>query len=512
MKVQEAGSSIPFALENDNPKYPGYIMDEHLAPSTMFLDIDKMIGKYKQEWITNPENEVLPSLSRPKTSHLTTYEQNALEKEWIGWGNQMFRNVILTVFPEFALTCIDSDVPTIPSVLKGLLPMSTTGVTGILAAMAAGWGPPTYLEEPTIKANAQVLVFYDLCFASRGKTKKGSYITADEFSAQLDVLRSTDSGPRKGSTPKIHFHCPYGESGYHIPIATMVEEATRLTHDREKAVGREAMEYDTCIFATRLHDLADWDEKKQVSIIKSNAQTLIHLTLERLESVRRAGSNVVILISVASWLQPARNTNMLGVITTFIRAAMKRNMIVVPADFAFWGDYCVGSSGAPANKYRAAAALPALASAAVDISWTLHRVMSTTNAARTLGLLYKKTMYPPDEDAKVKAEKILQTKVWDDSLTYSTAPSAKVAGTDSSGQSLDVEMTDAASEVTPPAQVAAPSEAKAPASQAVPKGPTPKTKSPPTRPVSPPKASPTRFYGCQGCPSRSGVEYPHFRG
>ena len=112
MKVQEAGSSIPFALENDYPKYPGYIMEEHLAPSTMFLDIDKMIGKYKQEWITNPESEVLPSLSRPKTSHLTTYDQNALEKEWIGWGNQMFRNVILTVFPEFALTCIDSDVPT----------------------------------------------------------------------------------------------------------------------------------------------------------------------------------------------------------------------------------------------------------------------------------------------------------------------------------------------------------------------------------------------------------------
>ena len=398
---------------------------------------------------------MLPSLSRPKTSHLTTYDQSALEKEWIGWGNQMFRNVILTVFPEFALTCIDSDVPTIPSVLKGLLPMSATGITGILAAIAAGWGPPTYLEEPTIKANAQVLVFYDLCFASRGKTKKGSYITADEFSTQLDILRSTDSGPRKGSTPKVQFHCPYGDHDYHIPIATLVEEASRLIHDREKAVGREAMEYDTCIFATRLHDLADWDEKKKVSVIKSNAQTLIHLTLERLESVRRAGSNVVILISVASWLQPARNTNMLGVITTFIRAAMKRNLIVVPADFAFWGDHCVGSTGAPANKYRAALALPALVSAAVDISWTLHRVTSTANAAKTLGLLYKKTMYSPDEDAKVKAERILQTKVWDDSLTYSAAPSAKIAGADSSGQSHDVEMTDASSEVTPPAQVAA---------------------------------------------------------
>ena len=228
MKVQEAGSSIPFAHENEYPKYPGNTSEEHLAPSTMFLDIDKMIGKYKQEWIATPESEVLPSLSRPKTSHLTTYDQNALENEWIGWGNQMFRNVILTVFPEFALTCIDSDVPTIPSVLKGLLPMSTTGVTGILAAIAAGWGPPTYLEEPTIKANAQALVFYDLCFASRGKTKKGSYITADEFGAQLDTLRSTDSGPRKGSTPKIHFHWLEGGPWY-----------------------------DTCIFATRLHDLAD---------------------------------------------------------------------------------------------------------------------------------------------------------------------------------------------------------------------------------------------------------------
>ena len=67
---------------------------------------------------------MLPSLSRPKTSHLTTHDQSALEKEWIGWGNQMFRNVILTVFPEFALTCIDSDVPTIPSVLH------TVGVEG----------------------------------------------------------------------------------------------------------------------------------------------------------------------------------------------------------------------------------------------------------------------------------------------------------------------------------------------------------------------------------------------
>ena len=82
--------------------------------------------------------------------------------------------------------------------------------------------------------------------------------------------------------------------------------------------------------------------------------------------------------------------------------------------------------------------------------------------------------------------------VWDDSLTYSAAPSAKIAGTDSSGQSHDVEMTDAASEVTPPAQVAAPSEAKAPARQAKPKGPTPKTKPPPTRPVLPPKASPSK--------------------
>ena len=373
--------------------------------------------------------------------------------------------------------------------------MSTTGVTGILAAMAAGWGPPTYLEEPTIKANAQVLVFYDLCFASRGKSKKGSYITEDEFGAQLDTLRSTDSGPRKGSTPKIHFHCPDGESGYHIPIATMVEEATRLTHDREKAVGRGAMEYDTCIFATRLHDLAEWDEKKQVSVVKSNAQTLIHTTLERLEAVRRAGSNVVILISVASWFQPTRNTNMLGVITTFIRAAMKRNLIVVPADFAFWGDHCVGSSGAPANKYRTAVALPALASAAVDISWTLHRVMSATNAAKTLGMLYKKTMYPPDEDAKVKAEKILQTKVWDDSLTYSTAPPAMATGADSSGQSHDVEMTDAAPTATPPAQAAAPSVAKTPARQAEPKGPAPKVVSPPKRPISPPKAPPAKAKG-----------------
>ena len=204
-----------------------------------------------------------------------------------------------------------------------------------------------------------------------------------------------------------------------------------------------------------------------LSVVKSNAQTLIHITLERLESVRKAGSNVVILISVASWLQPERNTN---VITTFIRAAMKRNLIVVPADFAFWGDHCTGNTGAPANKYRAAAALPALVSAAVDISWTLHRVMSTANAAKTLGLLYKKTMYPPDEDAKAKAEKILQTKVWDDSLTYSAAPPARVVGAESSGPPRDVEMTHASSEVTAPAQVVTPSDTKAPVCQAERKG------------------------------------------
>ena len=133
--------------------------------------------------------------------------------------------------------------------------------------------------------------------------------------------------------------------------------------------------------------------------------------------MRKAGSNVVTLISFASWLQPERNPNMLGVITAFIRAAMKRNLLVVPVDFAFWGDYCTGNTGAPANKYRATVALTALASAAVDISGTLHRVMSMTNAAKTLGLLYKKTMCPPDDEAKAKAEKILQARVWDDSLT-----------------------------------------------------------------------------------------------
>ena len=199
--------------------------------------------------------------------------------------------------------------------------------------------------------------------------------------------------------------------------------------------------------------------------------------------MRRAGSNVVTLISVASWLQPVRNTNMLGVITTFIRAAMKRNLIVVPADFAFWGDHCTGRTGAPANKYRATVALPALASAAVDISRTLHRVMSTAEAAKTLGLLYKKTMYPPDDDGKAKAERILQTKIWDDSLTYAAAP--KVVGAESSGPPRDVEMTDASSEVTAPAQVVPPSETTAPIRQVALKGPPPSA-----NPTSPPKSSP----------------------
>ena len=37
VKAQEAGSGYA--------KYPGHIMDEHFAPSTIFHDIDKMIGK-----------------------------------------------------------------------------------------------------------------------------------------------------------------------------------------------------------------------------------------------------------------------------------------------------------------------------------------------------------------------------------------------------------------------------------------------------------------------------------
>ena len=119
--------------------------------------------------------------------------------------------------------------------------------------------------------------------------------------------------------------------------------------------------------------------------------------------MRRAGTNVVILISIASWFQPERH---LG---TFIRGAIETE-----PDCAFWGDHCTGGTGAPANKYRTAIALPALASAAVDISWTLNRVMSAEDAVRTLSLLYKKTMYPRDEAAKEKAEKILQTKVWDE--------------------------------------------------------------------------------------------------
>ena len=129
------------------------------------------------------------------TSHLTTYDQNTLEKEWIGWGNQMFRNVLLTVFPEFALTCIDSDVPAITSVLRGL-----------------------------------------------------------------------DSGD---PPPKIQFHCAYGDHDFYSPIATLAEEASRLIHDRNNAVGREAMKHDTCIFATRLHDLADWDDRKNCRLSRA---------------------------------------------------------------------------------------------------------------------------------------------------------------------------------------------------------------------------------------------------
>ena len=140
----------------------------------------------------------------------------------------MFRNVLLTVFPEFALTCIDSGVPTMTSVLRGLL----TGVTGILAAIAAGWGPPTYLEEPGIKSNAQVLVFYDLCFASRGKSKKGSYVTTDEFSAQLDLLRPLTVGREGDPHPRSIF-----TAHTRLMTTTSAEEASRLIHDRDKTVG-----------------------------------------------------------------------------------------------------------------------------------------------------------------------------------------------------------------------------------------------------------------------------------
>lgn len=82
-------------------------------------------------------------------------------------------------------------------------------------------------------------------------------MTTDEIDRQLATLRSTDLGPRKGSTPNIQFFCPYEEGECHVPIATMAEEASRLTHDRSNSVDREAMKYDACVFAARLYDLAD---------------------------------------------------------------------------------------------------------------------------------------------------------------------------------------------------------------------------------------------------------------
>ena len=43
-------------------------------------DIDKMIGKYKQEWISSPGSDILPSLSRPVTSHLTSKKSGSVGK------------------------------------------------------------------------------------------------------------------------------------------------------------------------------------------------------------------------------------------------------------------------------------------------------------------------------------------------------------------------------------------------------------------------------------------------
>ena len=57
-------------------------------------------------------------------------------------------------------------------------------------------------------------------------------------------------------------------------------------------------------------------------------------------------------------------------------------------------------------------ALPAVVSAAVDIAW-IHCVARPTDAARTLDLLHKKTMYKPAEEAKVAAEKMLGVRIWD---------------------------------------------------------------------------------------------------
>ena len=132
--------------------------------------------------------------------------------------------------------------------------------------------------------------------------------------------------------------------------------------------------------------------------MKSNARALIHTTFERLEGVVRAGARVVIVVSVASWTQPKRQEDMLRTLKTFIGA------VVVPGDFAFWGDTCAGNTGAPANKYRAMVALPAIASAAIDIARTPHRVAHPKDAARTLDLLHKKTMHPPAADEKEAAE------------------------------------------------------------------------------------------------------------
>ena len=91
------------------------------------------------------------------------------------------------------------------------------------------------------------------------------------------------------------------------------------------------MKYDTCIFATRLHDFAERDAKEE------RGESLIHTTLERLMGVARADTNAVIVISVASWMQPKRHDDMLRVLKTFIGTAPIRNLIVVPWRFLHSG-------------------------------------------------------------------------------------------------------------------------------------------------------------------------------
>ena len=487
--TQSAGSSIAFVFGTTYPAHDGYLKLRRLPDGAAPHDLDQLVGRYRDQWKANPLGPHFPSGVKPIGSLLATVSNEDLRREWLRWSEHFFRNVILTIWPEYAPAQLDSDVPPVTIIARALLPTSRSGSAELMAAMILGWGPPTYYENKEAKRGSLNVVYYDLCYASKGKGRKTALMTADEVSEQLTSLRGVDAGPRKGAVAKIEFCSPYeNDECCVVPLSRMAKLALSRAHERVSRVGRDVAMLDTYVFAVRGADFGLWDDKRKTWNPRSNSGEIAANLFEELELIRRAGGTVVLMISALTWLRDGV-AHMAKSTIQFYQAALDRGFIVIPSDFMLWGDTHGGSYSSPQNKHRSCSALASLASAAIDIAWTTRNVFSSKDVANVLGLMYKYTAHPPSKDEMKGIEEHLKVKIWEGSSIY---PGSTPSGSD------DVEMKDAHPKAAAAGGSAPPSSPKA--AQAPAQRPT--QKSGQAAPAKPILKSP------QGPPSKSAAAPP----